>query len=113
MKSNAINVGFWLLAVLVIELAAIFGAACMSFTGFFEDMRPLAKVGIWMMTTGLMVQVMRTLRYFEFGAYPVDTILSLWVTKDVGASLLIFDLLLLNFGRGNSAANRKGLSHEL
>lgn len=103
MKVNAMNVGFWLLAVLVIELVAIFGVAYMSFTGFFEGMRPLAKVGIWMMTTGLMVQIMRTLHYFEFGAYPVDTIFPLWVTKDLGASLLVLDLLLLNFGRGNPA----------
>lgn len=103
MKDKIMNVGAWLFAVLVIELAAIIAVAFMSFAGFFEGMRPLAKVGIWVMTTGLMVQVMRTLHYFEFGSYPVDTIFPLWVTKDLGASLLIFDLLLLNFGRGNPA----------
>lgn len=103
MKAKTMNVGAWLFAVLVIELAAIIAVAFMSFIGFFEGMRPLAKVGIWMMTMGLMVQIMRTLHYFEFGAYPVDTIFPLWVTKDLGASLLVLDLLLLNFGRGNQA----------
>lgn len=94
------SVGGWLLLVLVIELAAILLVAYLSFSGFFESMRLLAKIGIWVMTTGLMVQIMRTLHYFEFGAYPVDTIFPLWVTKDIGASLLIFDLALLSAGFG-------------
>jgi hypothetical protein len=51
------------------------------------------------MTTGLMVQVMRSLHFFEFGAYPVDTLFPLWITKDIGASIIIFDLALLHFRR--------------
>ena len=97
------NVGAWLLAVLIIELVAIGLVAYLSFTGFFEPMRLLAKVGIWVMTVGLMVQIMRTLHFFEFGAYPVDTIFPMWVTKDLGASLLVFDLALLSFGLGGPA----------
>lgn len=90
------NVGAWLLAVLILELIAIGLVAYLSFSGFFNGMRMLAKVGIWMMTMGLMVQIMRTLHYFEFGAYPVDTIFPLWVTKDIGASLIVFDLFFLS-----------------
>ena len=90
------NVAGWLLAVLVLELIAIVLVAYLSFSGFFEGMRIVAKIGIWMMTTGLMVQIMRSLHYFEFGAYPVDTIFPLWVTKDIGASLIVFDLFLLS-----------------
>ena len=55
------NVGAWLLAVLIIELIAITLVAYLSFSGFFHEMRPVAKIGIWVMTTGLMVQIMRTL----------------------------------------------------
>ena len=93
------NVGAWLFAVLVIELIAILLVAYLSFSGFFHEMRVIAKIGIWVMTTGLMVQIMRSLHYFEFGAYPVDTIFPLWVTKDIGASLIVFDLFLLSSKR--------------
>jgi len=89
------NVGAWLFAVLILELIAIMLVAFLSFSGFFHEMRPVAKIGVWVMTTGLMVQIMRSLHYFEFGSYPVDTIFPLWVTKDIGASLIIFDLFLL------------------
>jgi hypothetical protein len=90
------NVGAWLLAVLIIELVAILLVAYLSFSGFFHGMRILAKIGVWVMTTGLIVQIMRSLHYFEFGAYPIDTIFPLWVTKDIGASLIVFDLFLLS-----------------
>jgi hypothetical protein len=88
------SVGTWLLAVLIMELVAIVCVAYLAFGGFFKGMRPLAKIGIFLITTGLMVQIMRTLHFFEFGAYPVDTFFPLWVTKDIGGSLLIFDLFL-------------------
>ena len=87
----------WLMSILVIELIAVFVVAFLAFSGFFTDMRMLSKIGIFVMTTGLMVQVMRSLHYFEFGAYPVDTLFPLWITKDIGASIIIFDLALLHF----------------
>jgi hypothetical protein len=90
------NVGAWLMNVLIIETFAIGCVAYLAFTGFFVPMRLLAKVGILMMTAGLVVQITRTLHFFEFGAYPVDSIFPLWVTKDIGASLVIFDLMLLS-----------------
>lgn len=85
------------MSILVIELVAIFTVAFLAFSGFFTDMRMLSKIGIFVMTMGLMVQIMRSLHYFEFGAYPVDTLFPLWITKDIGASLIIFDLALLHF----------------
>jgi hypothetical protein len=87
----------WLMSILVIELVAIFTVAFLAFSGFFTDMRMLSKIGIFVMTMGLMVQIMRSLHYFEFGAYPTDTLFPLWITKDIGASLIIFDLALLHF----------------
>ena len=85
------------MSILVIELVAIFTVAFLAFSGFFTDMRMLSKIGIFVMTTGLMVQVMRSLHFFEYGAYPVDTLFPLWIIKDIGASLIIFDLALLHF----------------
>lgn len=87
----------WLLSVLVFELIAIFTVAFLAFTGFFHEMRMLSKIGIFVMTTGLMVQIMRSLHYFEYGSYPIDTFFPLWITKDIGASIIIFDLAMLHF----------------
>jgi hypothetical protein len=88
------------MSILIIELIAIFMVAFLAFTGFFTEMRMLSKVGIFVMTMGLMVQIMRSLHYFEYGAYPTDTLFPLWITKDIGASLIIFDLALLHFRKG-------------
>lgn len=90
------SVGAWLMTVLIIELVAIACVACLAFSGFFTGMRLLTKLGVFFMTTGLIVQIVRTLHYFEFGAYPIDTFFPLWVTKDLGISLVIFDLVLLS-----------------
>ena len=87
----------WLMAILVMELIAVFTVAFLAFSGFFTDMRMLSKIGIFVLTTGLMVQVMRSLHFFEYGVYPVDTLFPLWITKDIGASIIIFDLALLHF----------------
>jgi len=91
------TVVYWLMAILVMELIAVFLVAFLAFSGFFTNMRMLSKIGIFVLTTGLMVQVMRSLHFFEFGVYPVDTFFPLWITKDIGASIIIFDLALLHF----------------
>jgi hypothetical protein len=85
------------MTILAMELIAVFLVAFLAFSGFFTDMRMLSKIGIFVMTTGLMVQVMRSLHFFEYGVYPVDTLFPLWITKDIGASIIIFDLALLHF----------------
>lgn len=90
----------WLVSVLVLELFAILAVAFLAFSGFFTQMRMLSKIGIFVMTTGLMVQIMRSLHYVEYGSYPVDTLFPLWITKDIGASIIIFDLVMLHFKRG-------------
>jgi hypothetical protein len=92
----------WLLSVLVLELIAILTVAYLAFSGFFTGMRILSKVGIFVMTSGLMVQIMRSLYYFENGSYPIDNLFPLWITKDIGASIIIFDLALLYFKRNKS-----------
>ena len=57
----------WLLSVLIIELVAILTVAFLAFSGFFSDMRMFSKIGIFVMTTGLMVQIMRTLYFLDYG----------------------------------------------
>jgi hypothetical protein len=89
----------WLLGVLIIEFVAILTVAYLSFGGFFTDMRMLSKIGIFVMTAGLIVQIMRTLYFIDYGSYPVDTFFPLWITKDIGASIIIFDLAILHFKR--------------
>ena len=91
------TVTYWLITILIIELIAILTVAFLAFSGFFSDMRMFSKIGIFVMTTGLMVQIMRTLYFLDYGSYPVDTFFPLWITKDIGASIIVFDLALLHF----------------
>ena len=93
------TVTYWLITILIIELIAILTVAFLAFSGFFSDMRMFSKIGIFVMTTGLMVQIMRTLYFLDYGSYPVDTFFPLWITKDIGASIIIFDLAILHFKR--------------
>ena len=93
------TVTYWLITVLIIELIAILTVAFLAFSGFFSDMRMFSKIGIFVLTTGLMVQIMRTLYFLDYGSYPVDTFFPLWITKDIGASIIVFDLALLHFRR--------------
>ena len=91
------TVTYWLITILIIELIAILTVAFLAFSGFFSDMRMFSKIGIFVMTTGLMVQIMRTLYFIDYGSYPVDSFFPLWITKDIGASIIVFDLALLHF----------------
>ena len=91
------TVTYWLITVLIVELIAILTVAFLAFSGFFSDMRMFSKIGIFVMTTGLMVQIMRTLYFLDYGSYPVDSFFPLWITKDIGASIIVFDLALLHF----------------
>ena len=93
------TVTYWLITILIIELIAILTVAFLAFSGFFSDMRMFSKIGIFVMTTGLIVQIMRTLYFLDYGSYPVDTFFPLWITKDIGASIIIFDLAILHFKR--------------
>jgi hypothetical protein len=91
------TVTYWLITVLIIELIAILTVAFLAFSGFFLDMRMFSKIGIFVLTSGLIVQIMRTLYFLDYGSYPVDTFFPLWITKDIGASIIVFDLALLHF----------------
>ena len=81
----------WLMSILVIELIAVFVVAFLAFAGFFTDMRMLSKIGIFVMTTGLMVQVMRSLHYFEFGGQIAFGLASF--CRNFTAGLDLFDIV--------------------
>jgi hypothetical protein len=55
-----------------------------------QDMHILQKVGFALLVFGLVVQVVRTVHYLEFGAYPVDHYFPMWLTKDIGIMVLIY-----------------------
>jgi hypothetical protein len=84
------QVAFWLVAVLVIELAAVFVAMFCVFLRHNPPMHYLQKIGFALLVCGLVVQVVRSLHYIEFGEYPEDVYFPLWITKDLGACVLIF-----------------------
>ena len=55
-----------------------------------QDMHILQKVGFALLVFGLVVQVVRSVHYLEFGSYPIDRHVPLWLAKDVGIMVLIF-----------------------
>jgi hypothetical protein len=55
-----------------------------------QDMHILQKVGFALLVFGLVVQVVRTVHYLEFGVYPVDHYFPMWLTKDIGIMTLIY-----------------------
>lgn len=93
------SVAITLWVVLVIEVAAVLCVAYLALSGLLEGVRFLSKVGILLATFGLVIQVVRTLYFSKHGVYPPDVIVPLWATKDLGISLLIFDLTLAVFGK--------------
>jgi hypothetical protein len=42
------------------------------------------------MVFGLVVQVIRSIHFLQHGSYPVDHYFPMWLTKDIGACILIY-----------------------
>ena len=61
-----------------------------------QDMHILQKVGFALLVFGLVVQVVRTVHYLEFGSYPVDHYFPMWLTKDLGIMALIYYYSFIN-----------------
>jgi hypothetical protein len=55
-----------------------------------QDMHILQKVGFALLVFGLVVQVVRSVHYLQFGTYPIDKHVPLWLAKDIGIMVLIF-----------------------
>ena len=84
------QVAMWLAIMLVIELVAVFVAFVYVFARDSNHLHIVQKVGFAFMVFGLVVQVVRSIHYLEHGFYPVDRIFPMWITKDIGACILIY-----------------------
>jgi hypothetical protein len=79
---------FWLIVTGIIGVGAVLVAVFFVFLGQ-NDLHPLLKTAIVFGVFGLLVQVIRTSHYLEFGSYPVDIGVPLWASKDIGLSLIV------------------------
>lgn len=84
------QVAVWLAVVMFFEVIAVFVALFYVFSREDNGMHIVQKVGFALMVSGLVVQVVRSLHYLEHGAYPVDVYFPMWITKDIGAVVLIY-----------------------
>lgn len=87
---KSIDISTWLSIMLVIEGAAILFVGWLSVSGHVLQFPKILSIGILLMSFGLMVQVIRSLHYFQHGVYPIDTIFPFWILKDIGGSIMIY-----------------------
>lgn len=83
------QVAFWLVAMGAVELVAVVVAIFVVFPAG-QELHQVLKLGFAVMSFGLVVQLVRSLHYLQHGVYPIDSVFPMWITKDVGASILIF-----------------------
>jgi hypothetical protein len=80
---------FWLIVTGVMGVVAVLVAVVVIFPRD-NDLHKLLKIGIAFGVFGLLIQVIRTSHYMEFGSYPVDIGVPLWAAKDVALSLIVY-----------------------
>ena len=83
------QVSFWLIAMGVVDLIAVIVATLVLFTSD-SPLAIMQKVGVAFLVLGLVVQLARSSHYLVHGFYPVDVYFPLWITKDIGAAVLIY-----------------------
>ena len=86
---NDAQVAMWL----TLSMVASFFFIAIAFVFVFisgQEMHILQKVGVALLVFGLVVQVVRSVHYLQFGSYPIDRHVPLWLAKDVGIMVLIF-----------------------
>ena len=84
------QVEIWLSVILVVETIAVVVACNTVFVNENHHLHLLQKIGFAFLVCGLVVQVVRSLSYLNVGHYPVDKVFPLWITKDIGACILIY-----------------------
>lgn len=104
-----IEIKFWLMLVLLIEVPAIALVIChmpligiLRKIGFGWDM----FTGLCLFTFGLCVQVGRSMNYIKFDTYPVDEWFPLWITKDIGGAIMIYCITKLAVSRSRRHFHR-------
>lgn len=87
---NDALVAMWLSIALVLQVIAILVAFVYVFADHKSNLHIMLKVGFATMVFGLVVQIVRSLHYLDYGYYPIDKFFPLWLSKDIGAMILIF-----------------------
>ena len=80
----------WLAGMLVVELIAVFVAFIYVFAKHDSKLHIVQKIGFASMVFGLVVQAIRSIHFLENGYYPIDHYFPMWITKDIGACILIY-----------------------
>lgn len=83
------QVSFWLVTMGIVDGVAVVIAMFVLFTND-SPLAPMQKIGIAFLVMGLVVQLSRSGHYLIHGFYPIDRYFPLWITKDVGAAILIY-----------------------
>jgi hypothetical protein len=92
---NDAQVAMWL----TISMVASFFFIAIAFVFVFisgQEMHILQKVGFALLVFGLVVQVVRSVHYLQFGSYPIDKHVPLWLAKDAGIMVLIYFYSFVN-----------------
>jgi hypothetical protein len=84
------NIAVWLGVIGVLEAGAAGLFFSQIFNVKFATMKPLLKLGLLLFAFGIVVQLIRSFHFFNFGAYPADKYVPLWALKDVGGSLILY-----------------------
>lgn len=86
---NDAQVAVWLTIALVFQIVTI----AVAFVYVFakpDGFHILLKIGFASMVFGLVVQIVRSIHYLDAGYYPIDRYFPLWLTKDIGAMILVY-----------------------
>lgn len=90
------QVAFWLIVMMIVEIFAVGIAFFCVFPQDSDHLHILQKIGFTLLVFGLVVQIVRSIHYLENGFYPIDVHFPLWISKDIGASVLIFYYAFIN-----------------
>lgn len=83
-------IGYWLALLMLLSIPMIAMLFISIMQHKLNDEHPITKIGLILLTAGLIVQLSRSLHFFHYGRYPTDVGVPLWLAKDLGACLLIF-----------------------
>lgn len=84
------QIAFWLITAGFFEIIAVFVAIFVVFPDEKQNLHIVLKSGFSLMVMGLVVQIIRSIHYLQHGGYPTDHIFPMWLTKDIGASVMIY-----------------------
>lgn len=84
------RVALWLIAVGAFEILALFVFSVFMIGGNALKLHRVLKTGLILLSLGLVVQIVRSVHYLNYGMYPVDRYVPAWALKDVGGSLILY-----------------------